>query len=410
MTKLEQMIKEFCPNGVETYKLKEVCNEFIVPMRDKPKKFDGSIPWCRIEDKEGNYFHRSKSNQCVSETTVSEMNLKIFPVGTVICSCSASIGSYAINTQPLITNQTFIGIVCGDKIFNEYLRYYMETQTKTLIYLSNKGTIPYISRKKFEELSIPVPPLPVQKEIVHILDDLTEKTGKLIAELKTEIDERKKQYIQYKQLTFNGIDNCTTKHITDIAQIKARVGWQRLTRGEYLSSGEYCLITGTDFLLDGRINFDSCVYVTKERFDMDENIQIHKNDILITKDGTLGKVAIILEEPQKPATLNSGVFRIKITDSQISAKYMYHFFTSKYFTDFVESVKTGSTVPHLTQQGLVTLDIPIPSLEEQNQIVSKLDTLNQVYTKIIEELSFEIETRKKQYEYYRDKLLSFNCV
>ena len=141
---------------------------------------------------------------------------------------------------------------------------------------------------------------------------------------------------------------------------------------------------------------------------MDKNIQVHKDDILITKDGTLGKVAILKEEPSKETTLNSGVFRIKVlNDKEVYPKYLYHFFTSKYFKDFVESVKTGSTIPHLTQQGLVTLDIPIPSLEEQIKLSGLLDNFDILTNDITEGLPAEIETRRKQYEYYRDKLLTF---
>lgn len=157
----------------------------------------------------------------------------------------------------------------------------------------------------------------------------------------------------------------------------------------------------------GGINFNSCVYVTKDRYDMDTNIQVHKNDILITKDGTLGKVAILRQEPLKSTTLNSGVFRIHIFDKAVLPSYLYHFFTSKYFTDFVESVKTGSTIPHLTQQGLVSLNIPIPSLVEQQRIVDILNRFDKLCNDISEGLPAEIEARKKQYEYYRDKLLTF---
>ena len=205
MTKIEKMIQELCPNGVEYKKLKNVCIDFIVPMRDRPKIFDGDIPWCRIEDKEGQYFNKSLSGLGVSRKIIKEMNLKIFPVGTVICSCSASIGAYAINTQPLITNQTFIGLVCGKNLYNRYLLYFMETQTKTLLQLATTGTIPYISRKKFEELIIPVPPLEVQNEIVHILDNFTG----LIEELTKELTARKKQYEYYrnKLLTFAEFDS-----------------------------------------------------------------------------------------------------------------------------------------------------------------------------------------------------------
>ena len=71
-------------------KLRDVIKEFIVPMRDKPKNFSGSIPWCRIEDIEGKYLNDSKSCQYVNEETIKKMKLRIHPIGTVICSCSAS--------------------------------------------------------------------------------------------------------------------------------------------------------------------------------------------------------------------------------------------------------------------------------------------------------------------------------
>ncbi|MBP3196413.1 MAG: restriction endonuclease subunit S, partial [Butyrivibrio sp.] len=91
--------------------LKDLCKEFLVPQRDKPKEFGGSIPWCRIEDIEGKYLNGTKSGQYVTEETVKKMNLKIIPEGSVICSCSASLGVQAILTTPCVTNQTFIGIV-----------------------------------------------------------------------------------------------------------------------------------------------------------------------------------------------------------------------------------------------------------------------------------------------------------
>ena len=140
---------------------------------------------------------------------------------------------------------------------------------------------------------------------------------------------------------------------------------------------------------------------------MDPNIIVGKGDILITKDGTLGKVAILMDEPMKPTTLNSGVFRIHITDINVLPRYLFHYFTSNYFTDFVNSVKTGSTIPHLTQQGLVSLNIPIPPLAEQERIVSILDRFDTLTNDLTTGLPAEIEKRRQQYEYYRDKLLTF---
>ena len=91
--------------------------------------------------------------------------------------------------------------------------------------------------------------------------------------------------------------------------IKARIGWQGLTTAEYLDHGDYYLVTGTD-IKNGLLDFSSCVYVSKERFEQDQHIQLKPGDVLITKDGTIGKVAYVESLPL-PATLNSGVFVVR---------------------------------------------------------------------------------------------------
>lgn len=201
---------DLCINEeIQMVKLKDVCKEFIVPMRDRPKIFDGVIPWCRIEDIEGKVLNTSKSGLFVSDQIIREMNLKVYPTGTVICSCSATIGVNAITTQPLITNQTFIGLVCGSRIINRYLLYYMDTQIDKLITLSNSGTIPYISRKKYEELEIKLPSLETQQRIVDILDKFDKLVNDISEGIPAEIAARQKQYEYYrdKLLTFKEVGN-----------------------------------------------------------------------------------------------------------------------------------------------------------------------------------------------------------
>jgi type I restriction enzyme S subunit len=190
----------FPEEGVRWVPMGEVCSDFIVPMRDRPKVFDGDIPWCRIEDIDAMSIQGSKIGLGVSEDVIQQMNLKVMPQGTVIASCSASLGRYAINTVPLITNQTFIGLVCGPNLHNRFLLHLLFTKTEKLRSQSTTGTIAYISRQKFEELLIPVPPIDIQREIVRILDQFTE----LEAGLEAELEARRKQYEYYrdKLLTF----------------------------------------------------------------------------------------------------------------------------------------------------------------------------------------------------------------
>lgn len=403
MSRLSELIEELCPDGVEYKALGDIGQ---VAMCKRVMKSDtnteGGVPFYKIGT-----FGGIANAYIPQELFEKYKELYSYPKkGDVLLSAAGTIGKTVIfDGKPAYFQDSNIVWLEHDetKILNKFLFYVYETKPWKI---SNGGTIARIYNNNIRSAKVPVPPLEVQREIVRVLDSFV----LLTAELTTELTARKKQYEYYKQVVFNNKMKYQIKHITDIALVKARVGWQRLTRAEYLQKGEYCLITGTDFTKGGYIDFDNCVYVTKERFEMDENIIVHKNDVLITKDGTLGKVAFIEEEPQKPTTLNSGVFRIKITDDEVLPKYMYYFFTSKYFTDFIDGVKTGSTIPHLTQQGLVTLDIPIPTIEEQSCIVNILDRFNELCNSISSGLPSEIEARRKQYEYYRDKLLTFKAV
>lgn len=402
MSKLERLIQQYCPDGVEYRSLGDVCifaDGF--PLKADDIKGQGIYPVVKI----GNINNGVVDEQdCYLTSLPSKVKTsQILSGGEILVGMSGSTGKTGYSVlQNAIVNQRIAIIRNNDLVLNGYLKHSL-VNNNFESYCFQKGTGPQHNISKFDLLSykIPVPPLPIQEEIVRILDAFTE----LQAELQAELQKRLQQYEYYKWNIFEGL-SCPTKHITDVALVKARVGWQRLTTAEYQETGDYYLITGTDFK-NGKIDFNSCVFVSKERYEMDPNIIVGKGDILITKDGTLGKVAFIAEEPNKPTTLNSGVFRIHTTDLQVSSRYLFHYFTSKYFTDFVNSVKTGSTIPHLTQQGLVSLNIPIPSLEEQNRVVSILDRFDTLTNDLTSGLPAEMEKRRQQYEYYRDRLLTF---
>jgi len=161
--------------------------------------------------------------------------------------------------------------------------------------------------------------------------------------------------------------------LSDACTIHGRIGWQGLTRAEHKRSGDYLLITGTDFTEDNKINLDTCVYVDEFRYTQDENIQIRKNDLLITKDGTLGKLALITEDLPKPATLNGGIFVIRDKINKLYPPFLLNYMKSDAFRKIIHNHRTGSTVPHLTQNMLVNFPIPVPPLEEQKRIVKILD-------------------------------------
>ncbi len=142
----------------------------LTPMRDKPPKLDGPIPWIRIEDYDGKYIDHSKENLGVSIDTINQMNLKIYPIGTVLCTSSCDLGKCAIVNKELVSNQRFIGIIPQQAVRSDYLYYVMLSNAKRLNYLS-QGTIQAnLSRIEFEHLKIQFPPLIEQQEIADYLD------------------------------------------------------------------------------------------------------------------------------------------------------------------------------------------------------------------------------------------------
>ena len=139
------------------------------------------------------------------------------------------------------------------------------------------------------------------------------------------------------------------------------------------------LITGTDFN-DGAIDYSTCHYVEKERYDQDKNIQIHNGNILITKDGTLGKVAYV-QGLTMPATLNAGVFNVEIKDENLAdEKYLFQYLKAPFLMDYVSKKATGGTIKHLNQSILVDFPVAMPKKEEQAMIGDYFESLDHLIT------------------------------
>ena len=253
---------------------------------------------------------------------------------------------------------------------------------------------------KYSQFLIPIPSLEEQTRIVGILDTFTSA----IDNLKEQIAQRRKQYEYYRDqlLDLEGKEIITTLSFGDDFQLKARIGWQGLTKKEYKTSGDYKLVTGTDFTGNLRIDFESCVFVEKERYEQDEYIKLKVGDVLITKDGTLGKVAYI-DKLDMPATLNGGVFVVRDPKERVIPKFIMYYLTSYHFKKWMQQNHTTGSIQHLTQKLLSTFTIPVLSEIEQQRIVSILDT----FEASIQNLEAQLDQRQKQYEYYRNKLLTF---
>lgn len=181
------------------------------------------------------------------------------------------------------------------------------------------------------------------------------------------------QYWQFEKLLNNSI-------------LKGRIGWQGLTTSEYRPQGEFYLVTGTEFQ-NGKIDWKACVFVDKDRYVQDPNIQLKKGDVLVTKDGTIGKVAFVDVLP-RPATLNSGIFVIRPKDNSVLPLFLFYILNSRFFVKFLNRLQAGSTINHLYQKDFVNFSFPIPPIEEQQKIasiLSRADDLIQKTAEVIEQ-------------------------
>ena len=207
---------------------------------------------------------------------------------------------------------------------------------------------------------------------------------------KCEETKKLKKYMLQKMFPQNGksvpeirfagfTDAWEQRKLSEITTMHARIGWQNLRTSEFLDSGDYMLITGTDFN-DGAINYSTCHFVERERYEQDKHIQIKNGSILITKDGTLGKVAYV-QGLSMPATLNAGVFNVEIKDeTAVNDKYLFQYLKAPFLMDYVNKKATGGTIKHLNQNILIDFPVVMPSKAEQEAIGRYFEHLDHLIT------------------------------
>ena len=293
-----------------------------------------------------------------------------------------SLNSHLLIVRPINNEYTneFLYWVFNSNLFVEY---YLAVQSGT--------TMASLSQDKISKFMYPLPGVKEQLRIATVLrdiDDLRQSIQKLIVKKKAIRKGTVRSLLTGEKRLKGFSEGWKGKNLGKCAMIKARIGWQGLTTNEYLDSGDYYLITGTDFI-DGAIAWDNCHFVSKDRFEQDPYIKIQEKDVLVTKDGTIGKVAYLDQIPG-PGTLNSGVFVIRTKDVEISQRYLAKVFISKYFDDFIDSIVAGSTIIHLYQKDIVKFDFCVPpTLEEQEAICD-----------VIEDMDNDILTLTKKFEKY----------
>lgn len=262
-----------------------------------------------------------------------------------------------------------------EQLCNEYLYHYY----KVIQWASSEGsTIARLYNGIICDTHIALPNTEEQKQIANVLleiDQLVSLTEKQLTKKKAIKQGTMQKLLTGKKRLPGFTGEWQNFNLMKHSKIKARIGWQGLKKSEYLDSGYALLVTGTDFD-DGRVQWDSCHYVTRDRYDQDRNIQIQNNDILITKDGSLGKAALV-QGLSKPATLNSGIFVIRPLQNAYDPVFVYHILSSFVFKDFLDKLSAGSTIIHLYQKDVGKFEFLLPpTIEEQKAIATVLSEMD----------------------------------
>jgi type I restriction enzyme, S subunit len=247
--------------------------------------------------------------------------------------------------------------------------------------------------------SLHLPPVNEQKAIAQALTDADAliETLEQVIEKKRRIKEGVMQELLTGKRRLPGFEgDWITHRLGDVATLKARIGWQGLTTAEYLASGEVYLVTGTDFQ-SGYVHWTGCHFVKRQRYVQDPNIQLRNDDVLVTKDGTIGKIALVSNLPG-PATLNSGVFVVRPRSEALDPVFFFFLLGSAVFGEFLGQLSAGSTINHLYQKDFVHFTFPAPlRLEEQQAIGTALQSMD-------EELR-ELQTRLTKARQIKDGMM-----
>ena len=282
-----------------------------------------------------------------------------------------------------------------NKIIPKYFYYYLTTVK--LEEMATNPTRPSLTQAILDKVKIPIPPLEIQEKIVQILDKFTD----YVTELTSELTSRKKQYSYYrdKLLSFEDeVYQVEWKLLGEVCDVRdgTHDSPNKKAFGKYL-------ITSKN-VKNGSINFDSAYFISESDFDnINKRSKVDIDDLLFTMIGTVGEVAHITEEPDF-AIKNVGLIK---TQSRILARYLLHYLQSTYAKDYISSNSSKGSQVFLGLGKLRNFPIPYVEPEIQSRIVQVLDNFDTVCNDLNIGLPKEIELRQKQYDFFREKLLTF---
>ena len=397
MSKLDEMIRELCPDGVEYVKLNSVCDIYD-GTHSTPNYTESGVKFASVENI-GNLYATRKY---ISEKDFEKYKIKP-RIGDVMMTRIGSVGvCTVVDRNEALAFYVSLALLRPqlDKVQSRFLKYAIESihgrkelRKRTLI-----NAVPIkINKDDIGKVTIPLPPIEIQSEIVHTLDNYTENVVKLQNQLTAELTARQKQYTFYrnKLLTFSGNEKAKIVKIS-LGDIGPICMCKRILKSQTNT------IEGVPFYKIGTFGKKADAYISKETFDEYRSKYSFpkKGDVLISAAGTIGRTVVY---DGKPAYFqDSNIVWIDNNESVVLNSYLRYCYELKPW-----KVSSGGTIQRLYNDNIAKAIITVPSLDVQNRIVNVLDNFEKICSDLNIGLPAEIEARKKQYEYYRDKLLTF---
>lgn len=348
---------------------------------------NGSIPWFRMEDIRENGRILNTALQKVSESAVK--GGKLFPANSIIIATSATIGEHALITIPFLANQRFTVLSLKPEYIDKFNIYFLYHYCFTLDNWCQKNTtmssFASVDMNGFRKFPIPIPPLSVQTEIVRILDALTALTSELTSELIL----RQKQYEYYRE-----------KLLSEEELEKVGFEWKTLDQiSENLDSKRKPITSG--LRTSGKIPY----YGASGIVDYVKDYIFDGDFLLISEDGAnlLARNTPIAFSASGKIWVNNHAHILKF-ETYEERRFIEFYLNKIDLTPYI----SGAAQPKLNKKNLNSIKFPIPSIPEQQRIVSILDKFETLTNSITEGLPLAIEQSHKRYEYYRELLLSFN--
>ncbi|MCC8465759.1 restriction endonuclease subunit S [Photorhabdus bodei] len=379
----------------------DIISGYVFPKVHQGDK-NSNIPFYKVSDMNnfGNEMYMNISNNYLSDVAFNKLRVKTAPKGTIIfpkIGAAISTNKKRILSQDSVFDNNISGLIPRKEILSGYLFHFFQT-LDLMSFANGAGAVPSISKSTLEKLQIPVPPLNIQTEIVRILDTFTELTAKLTAELTA----RKKQYNHYRdQLLSFEEGEVEWKTLGEVGEF---IRGKRFTKADYVEHGISVIHYGEIYTQYG---VSTSHVLSKVSPEMATTLRYAEpGDVVITDVGEtvedVGKAVAWIGNERVAIHDHCYAFRHAMNPKFVS----YCMQTTPFIAEKAKYV-ARTKVNTLLINGFAKISIPVPSIEEQNRLVGILDKFDALTNSISEGLPREIELRQKQYEYYRDLLLSF---